>query len=240
MFTQAPPPQVALVISIDFTPLCSRHVLAMLLLKRPNDEWVRQFLQEQQNKPLSYSPVSGTLGRKSRADCKDLIEQKYDVDHYRVKLGEGEACFHAACEALRQWRQHIFASWVQILFPDSPIVVGTVVGILASHAACWSLSVCKIVYVVDEMDEDGSVQRFGFAYGTTETHVERGEERFLVEWNREDNSVYYDLFSFSQPQHWWVRMGYPVARFYQGSFASGSVKAMQQAVQKSPGAARIV
>lgn len=62
----------------------------------------------------------------------------------------------------------------------------------------WWLNACRIVYVVDE---SGPISRFGLAYGTLPGHVERGEERFMIEWNRGDNSVWYDILAFSRPNH---------------------------------------
>ena len=52
------------------------------------------------------------------------------------------------------------------------------------------------------------MKRFGFGYGTLPGHAERGEERFSVEWNREDGCVYYDVFAFSHPKHPLAWLGY--------------------------------
>lgn len=202
----------------------------MLLWRRPDDTYFRNLLTEQRDKPYTYPKVQGTFGKKDKAACQELIADGYDVDHSRVKLGEGEECFNSAVRAMREWRMHRFSNWVELLFPDCPLQVGETVGVLASHTACYSFSICKIVYTVDELDEDGTVRRFGFAYGTLETHVESGEERFLIEWNRADNSVYYDLLAFSRPSTWFTRLGYPLARRYQASFARDSSAAMRAAV----------
>ncbi len=99
----------------------------------------------------------------------------------------------------------------------------------------YTLSACKIVYTMDETDEDSLVRRFGFAVGTLETHVESGEERFLIEWDPRTDLVHYDILVFSRPQTWFVRLGYPVARMYQGMFTSSSMRAMQQAVAGNSG-----
>jgi uncharacterized protein (UPF0548 family) len=80
------------------------------------------------------------------------------------------------------------------------------------------------VYVVDEP------RRFGFAYGTLREHVERGEERFLVE-HRPDDGVWYDLFAFSTPQHVLARLASPIGRALQRRFAHDSMAAMQRATK---------
>jgi uncharacterized protein (UPF0548 family) len=81
-----------------------------------------------------------------------------------------------------------------------------------------------------EIDERGPPRRFGFAYGTLESHVERGEERFLVEMD-ETGQVWYELAAFSRPRHPLVRLAYPLARRYQAKFRRESAAAMQQSVQ---------
>ncbi|HEX9543896.1 MAG TPA: DUF1990 family protein, partial [Pyrinomonadaceae bacterium] len=80
-------------------------------------------------------------------------------------------------------------------------------------------------------DEDGLISRFGFAYGTLRDHVERGEERFTVEWHKQDNSVWYDILAFSQPRHPLVRLSFPLARMLQKRFVRDSKRRMVEAVQ---------
>ena len=70
------------------------------------------------------------------------------------------------------------------------------------------------------------MKRFGFGYGTLPGHAERGEERFSVEWYREDGCVYYDVFAFSCPKHPLAWFGYPFARALQRRFARDSKRVM--------------
>ena len=79
----------------------------------------------------------------------------------------------------------------------------------------------NVVYVVDES------RRFGFAYGTLPDHVECGEERFLIEWQLDD-SVWYDIFAFSRPQHPLVRLSKPLARRLQKQFARDSLSKIRE------------
>jgi uncharacterized protein (UPF0548 family) len=82
------------------------------------------------------------------------------------------------------------------------------------------------------------VARFGFAYGTLPHHVERGEERFCVEWRHADDSVWYDILAFSRPHHPLLIPGYPVARIVQRRFARDSKRAMLRAVHAQEESAR--
>jgi uncharacterized protein (UPF0548 family) len=113
--------------------------------------------------------------------------------------------------------------WVNLHWQSAPIVVGTDVAVSVHHFGFYSLNACRIVYLVDE---EGAVKRFGFAYGTLAEHAESGEERFTVEWNRADNTVWYDILAFSRPRQLLARLGYPLSRSLQKRFAEGSKAAM--------------
>ncbi len=102
--------------------------------------------------------------------------------------------------------------------------------VLIKHFGFWSLNAAQIAYVLDE--NNAAVEKFGFAYGTLAGHSERGEVRFSVEYQERDESVRYDLFSFSQPSDILARLGYPVGRYLQRRFVTESKQAMMQAVQK--------
>jgi uncharacterized protein (UPF0548 family) len=60
--------------------------------------------------------------------------------------------------------------------------------------------------------------------------MESGEERFTIEWRREDDSVWYDLLAFSRPRHRLARSGAPLSRRLQRRFARDSLHAMMRAV----------
>ena len=195
----------------------------MFLSGKPSGDYVRRFLAAQNTLPFSYEEVGATRGGAAPAG--------YTVDHNRVRLGEGEETFERAARAVREWKMFDLG-WVRLLWPEAPIQAGTTVGVLAALPGLWSLNAARIVYTVDD---DGPVRRYGFAYGTLPEHVEDGEERFTVEWNREDNSVWYDLFSFARGGSGLIKAGYPVRRFMQWRFGRDSKEAMVLAVSgKNP------
>ena len=192
----------------------------MFLLGEPSEEKILEFLRAQRGAPFSYEEVGA-----SREGAKEPAG--YAVDHNRARLGGGEGVFGRAVAALRAWKMFDIG-WIRILPPGAPIEVGTTVAVLARHHGLRSLNACRIVYLVDE--DDGDARRYGFAYGTLPEHGERGEERFTVEWRRDDNSVHYDLYAFSRPNHLLAKIGHPLARRLQRRFARDSVRAMIRAV----------
>lgn len=144
----------------------------------------------------------------------------YDHDRNRVELGRGEAVFAKAREAIRQWQ--MFPPPLAVIEPAGiPIEVGEIAGVVIHVFGLWFLNAARIVYVIDEP------RRFGFAYGTLPGHVERGEERFLVEWLPGD-TVVYTIVAFSQPRYWMARLAKPIARRLQRRFVRMSKARMRE------------
>lgn len=190
----------------------------MLLLREPSDEKIRRFLDAQRPLPLSYQEVGASRGEAPAG---------YAVNHHRGRLGTGDQAFARAVEALKHWKMYE-TGWTRLCWPDAPISEGIVVGVVGSHLGFRSLNACRIVYAYE--DEGLSIRRYGFAVGTLPGHVERGEERFTVEWHEADDAVYYEVFSFSRPAHLLVRAAQPLARRLQRKFALDSLRSMQLAV----------
>jgi uncharacterized protein (UPF0548 family) len=190
----------------------------LLLLREPSDERVRCFLDEQRTLPLSYPEVGASRGRAPTG---------YAVNHNRGRLGKGPQCFARAVQALMYWKMYE-TGWTRLCWPEASVSEDTVVGVVGRHLGFRSLNACRIVYVYE--DEEPSLQRYGFAVGTLPGHVERGEERFTVEWHEADDDVYYEVFAFSHPAHPLVKATQPLARRIQRTFAVDSLRSMQVAV----------
>ncbi len=207
----------------------------------PSERQLQAFLARESQRPFSYPEVG-----QSNAGAPP----GYDLDHNRVELGRGPAAFEAACQALTAWRQFP-APWTRIYPANAPLAPGTTVAMLAHVFGLWWFNSCRIVYTIDDspvlqpkgttpvlrpnntttpvLRPNNTVQRFGFAYGTLPAHVERGEERFLIEMDA-DGVVWYDLRAFSRPRLWLLRLGYPLARAQQRRFVRDSQQALRAAV----------
>ena len=191
----------------------------MFLAGEPSERRINEFIRSQQNAPLSYKEVGA-----SRKVAPEVAG--YVVDHNRVRLGTGEETFGRAVDALRGWRM-FEVGWVRVCWPETRVEVGNTVAVLGKHYGLWSLNACRVVYQVEE--EDSGVRRSGFAYGTLPEHAESGEERFAVEWGRDDE-VWYDIYAFSKPNNALASIGKPFARILQRRFARDSMRAMEKAV----------
>jgi uncharacterized protein (UPF0548 family) len=146
--------------------------MMMFSTRPPTESLIRRQLETARNLPCSY-----TVALDTRNGLENLqVPKGYVVDHTRSEIGGGLSDFETAKSALRQW-QHFDLGWVRVVNPEVPIAPGEVVAVEVRALGFWSLNLSRILYVIDEPN------RFGFAYGTTPLHAERGEERFLLEYD---------------------------------------------------------
>src|SRR6202044_2489346 len=125
--------------------------------------------------PPLLTLTDGLLGTPPRGFAHDLS---------RSQIGRGPHVFEAAREAFRRWHQFDLG-WVQVVNPMAKIAPGELVAVGAHTACLWSISFSRVVEVVD------SPARFGFMYTTTAFHVEEGQERFVIDFDPESQSVSY-------------------------------------------------
>jgi uncharacterized protein (UPF0548 family) len=189
----------------------------MLSLQKPSPDTIRRFLTAQAASEFTFSAVGATAGQPPAG---------FVVARTRIKLGEGRKTFQIARAGLERWEQ-FNPGWLEAYSPEMRIQAGEVMAVLARAIGLWWLNACRIVYVVDEVEP---IQRFGFAYGTLPDHAAIGEERFMVEWDQADNSVWYDILSFSRARHILARLGYPIFRRKQMQFGRESAAAMLRVV----------
>ncbi len=188
----------------------------MWSLLRPDDQRLQRFLEAQAGLPFSYAEIG---------QSSDGVPASYDLDHSRVLLGQGKPVFDAASQALSHW-QMFPTPWTEIWPAGARQDVGTPLLMLARVFGLWWVNACRIVH---HLDGHAATRRSGFAYGTLLGHIEQGEERFMVEWDREDN-VWYDMRAFSRPRYWPVRLCYPITRGLQRRFVLQSQAAMRRIV----------
>lgn len=146
----------------------------------------------------------------------------FSHDYSQSRIGEGAAAFEAAKAAFARWEMFDL-DWVRVVNPQARIEPGAVVGVEAHTLGLWSLNFSRILQVVD------TAACFGFLYATTQFHVEEGEERFLLEFDRASGTVVYTLEAVSRPRSALARLGFPVTRAFQRRFARDSHRRMKAA-----------
>lgn len=136
--------------------------------------------------------------------------------------------FLKTCASVRQWKM-FETNWLELCWLNVPIAAGSTVAVAVHHLGFWSLNACRIAYTIEER---GAVEKYGFAYGTLPDHAKKGEERFRVEFHANDETVWFDIYTFSRPGPL-ARLAYPFTRALQKRFASDSKRAMHRAMEQA-------
>jgi uncharacterized protein (UPF0548 family) len=214
----------------------------MFSYRRPSPEALRRFLVTQSRFGFTYPEVGATaqnIDTRPEGSTEEValdtpgkqagisLPSSYAIDHIRVELGMGETVFERAQAALCRWQQFQLG-WLEAFPSDTRLETGETVLVVARAGGFWWVNAARIVYTINQAAD--SIARFGFAYGTLPGHVERGEERFLIEWDHATDKVWFDIVAFSRPRHLLVRINRGRARAMQKRFAVESTAAMQKAV----------
>jgi uncharacterized protein (UPF0548 family) len=180
----------------------------MFKLSKPTDQDIAEYLEAHRQLQFTY-PEQGMTRQ-------DVPQVGYVRDHNRVHLGTGSSLYMESKAALRRWQQFELG-WVRVRTNNAPLKPDETVCLQVHFAFLWKLFACT----------SSPIKKFGFAYGTLPGHPESGEERFLIEWNSIDDSVWYDILAYSQPGNFAVALGYPFSRLMQKRFARESMASMK-------------
>ncbi len=191
----------------------------MFSFDKPSPELIEARMADLKDKPFSYQEVG---------QIRMSIPGGYNLDHHKVHLGNGQKVFDRSKQMLAEWRM-METGWTSIWPSKPPLSEGTVVSILVSIMEIWVINIARIVCRVEESDSEKDM--FGFAYGTLDQHVEKGEEQFLITWDHKDDSVWFGIKAFSKPSSLLIWLGYPYVRFLQKRFAKDALAAFSRAVQ---------
>jgi uncharacterized protein (UPF0548 family) len=127
----------------------------MFFLSRPTVQRIDRFRVAAEQDTYSYPQIGAT--------AKDVFPKGYNVDHNRIRLGQGVALFHRAHAALEVWKMFDLG-WVKLIHPEEPAAPGQTILILARTFGLYSLSASRIIEIINT--DDGRTWRRGFNYGT--------------------------------------------------------------------------
>lgn len=139
----------------------------------------------------------------------------------RHRLGEGDAAFAAAVQALQQWR--MFALPWLLLVSDGPPRPQQDVALVARVYGLFWTCACRVVDL-----DDRRPAGFAFTYAALPAHVATGAERFAVERDA-DGGVWFAISAQAKPQ-WPAALCPPLFRALQRRFVRDAARAMAAAV----------
>ena len=191
----------------------------MIRLRSLSPQEIREHLASHEF-AFSYLEVGATADLESRTES--LRSSGYDVDLRQFPLGRGRSVFEQARSALRSWR-HLEIPWLHFYGSDHAAFPDQLVATAISVFGIQFINPCRVIY----FDEFSNAIRL--AYGTLTGHAECGEERFSVSIDPSTEIVNYEIASFSRPDAFLARAGYPIVRRLQRRFAVASADALKQA-----------
>jgi uncharacterized protein (UPF0548 family) len=166
----------------------------VIRLRRPDETWLRELAEQEQDEPFTYEGVGDTR--------TGVAPIGYRRGRWAVHLGTGDETFERAVTGLQQWLPQRGSGLA--VGTDGPVDVGRVVALAAPTPVGHVIATCRVVYV--EVDAD----TYAWAYGSLRIHPERGEERFAVV--RRGDHVSFEIDVFSKLHDPLGRLVPPVAR----------------------------
>ncbi|GMH39414.1 hypothetical protein BSKO_07312 [Bryopsis sp. KO-2023] len=145
-----------------------------------------------------------------------------------IQVGSGSSTYESAKKALKRWG-HFQLGWTYVR-PTAEVAEGGGVCVVAKPLLMWVANPLKILYVEEKGAETDQKKSFSFGASTLKGHLLAGEERFKVKMKKDD-SVWYEIYSFSRPSHLLSMISYPVVRYLQYRFAIDSMRSMAKAAQ---------
>ncbi|MGJ5758588.1 DUF1990 family protein [Streptomyces galbus] len=160
---------------------------------------------------FTYDAVGAT--RQGLADCPPGFRPM----QVRTRIGEGEALFRRAAEAVLTWEMH---RELGVGIDATAERADTGVDVTVTLAGMIKAP-CRVVWTVAEP------RRAGWAYGTLTGHPECGEESFVVD-RTGDGTVWLTVTAFSRPAKWYAKAGGPATRGLQQAYARRCGKVLRR------------
>lgn len=201
----------------------NKHAKNVVLLNKPDPKSIDEFIASLSEKSFSYEEVGNTARMN---DHRHALVKNYRIAHFRFPLGHGAETYERAKRALRQWKSFDL-KWVHFCWPEFEPKPGLDMAIMGHNLGLWMINAVRVVEVYEEV---APVHRYGFIMGTLPDHMIVGEERMQVEWHPEDDTVWYELLSFSRKRRWLSKFGAFHVHRMQRRFALESGQAMNKAV----------
>mmetsp|Transcript_33021 Transcript_33021/g.43466 ORF Transcript_33021/g.43466 Transcript_33021/m.43466 type:complete len:252 (-) Transcript_33021:401-1156(-) len=172
-------------------------------LTRQSESSVQAYLERLGSASYNFDAPGSTdiIERTNESILRSMTPKNCMLNHCRVKVGSGKTAYNRAIEALRTGENVNRLKWAELVFQNKDVSKwkGTNVATQAFSYVAWSVNPCRVVYSHwNEALPSKKGIYSSYGYSTIQGHLLSGEESFQVEWDKEDDSVWYDMLSFSR------------------------------------------
>lgn len=190
--------------------------MRLIHLRRPSGDDLEKWRERLDDEELSYP----------RGILNGVPAGGMESDTLVVALGSGEDCWERAKSGLDRWA-HFDLGWANIATGGVAPEPGLNVLIFAAVLGVHVTSGCRVLST--HATNDGATTRYGFVYGSLDSHLESGEELFEVI-RDEGGHVTYRIDVMARPGRWYTRLLRPVAERYRRRFRRDSAAALRRYV----------
>lgn len=157
----------------------------------------------------------------STSDEEKLPKRGWFINRSRQQVGHGKDSYEKAARALQRL-DCMELGWL------SAHLHGNFLSICSRQfGRLWVMNANFVLrQTADERSAAGAVSKI--AWGTTTWHVLAGEEQLSVRWDAADDTVTFEVLSFSRPRHLVSLATYPYVVFQQKRFARDASRRMRQ------------
>ena len=196
----------------------------MFRIRKPTDGLVQQFIEPQRQAPLNYTEVGHTRD-------SDIPPVGFHPNRWQSIIGNGDRNYRRAMVGIRDLYM-LNLGWIQVVSGPTRLEAEQLITTLVRRCRIYALQATRVVYVIDEQP---SLRRFGFGYGTLLGHLLCGEERFTVAINEQTGDVSYEIYSFSKPATRLGKLGVGYLRHLQKQFCRESADALKRFIRQHQG-----
>ena len=201
-------------------------------LRCPQKDQIAQLTRQYSATPVTQSNVGSTLqwdrSIPAEASAPQFIKENgYRLLHQRRKIGTGEQTYLAAVEALSRGKCFDLG-WVESVL-QRPLENDDTFCLLVRAFGFCSANFCRLVYKKEESTAESRF--FAIGVGTLKRHAAVGEERLLLNWNRETDEVHFLIDSFSRPSSLLAKLFAIYLRRQQLKFVDEAPKRLEQAIK---------
>ena len=195
--------------------------------KKPSESVIEDYLRACRALDFNYPYVGQTRNLIDSGDAP----KGFRLDRVSHYVGSGESVYHAVTEAIEHLEMfnHSMAT-LKYLSPETES--GNTVVVVFGAMGLWTINPARIIFKLDDSRQQGRIKQAGFGYGTTQGHIDIGEELFHVDWNRETDEVHFRITVFSRPGSLLAWVGKTYMTYQQKRFRRLAAKAISTKCEK--------
>lgn len=193
----------------------------MIGLRKYDNEKLEKLIENKNKIQLSYEDIG--LAKRQQSP------PNYHTNSYSTKIGQGRKVYEHAQQIITDL-DHLQFNWISCHTSTDKLGLGTFISIQSRLLGLRGLAISQIIEIIDR--EDSNTIEYGYVMGTTHYHIVRGEEAFIIKYEKDTGIVTYTIYSYSKTNGLLVTLASPLIRNKQRQFVRSAANYLQSQVQQ--------